>query len=224
MRLDMFSLQAQQAMLFIVKHAKILNSGFSLKGEQLADFFHCLVGSNILSTPSGAVRITTGLPSLVFIVKERTSESVTVEFAVDIINRGLLSKDDLHIITGRGGYWFGSKNEYWWLPSFIPFNWLLKFINGCSMQIAPNELSNISLRSENKRMRVKVLFQDRPEMTEMPVGKMKPILTLDWHTDGLVADLQFEYGGKRVEPYGKQILWVDNHFIQRDLKAEEAAM
>ncbi|MBO4344915.1 MAG: hypothetical protein J5833_04120, partial [Victivallales bacterium] len=191
MRLDMFSLQAQQAMFFIVKYAKFTNNGFSLTGEQLADFYHCIVGSNILSTPSGAVRINTGLSTLVLMVKERSNEFVTVEFGVDIVNRGILKNDDLHIITARSGYWFGHKNEFWWLPAFIPFKWLLKFINGCSMQITADELSNIIHRSENKEMQVKVLFQNQPEMTKLPIGKMKPILTLDWHTDGLVADLQF---------------------------------
>ena len=224
MNLNVFSPQAQQAMQFLVKYARFSTNEISLDSEQVCDLFHCLLESSILHTPSGVLRINKGQPQLVFNVKERNCEVATVAFSLFISGRGILSEEELHIISGRAGYWFGSGNEFWWLPGIIPFNWLRLFIHGATMQISLDELSRLVHLCESKSLPCRVEFQELSAMTELPVGKMKPVLTLDWHTDGLVADLQFDYGGKRVEAFGQQVLWVGKQFVQRDMDAEEAAM
>ncbi|MBQ7651844.1 MAG: SNF2 helicase associated domain-containing protein, partial [Victivallales bacterium] len=223
MNLNVFAPQAQQAMQFLVKYARFSTNEISLESELVSDLFHCLLESSILSTPSGVVRINKGQPQLVFNVKERKGDIATVSFSLFISGRGILS-ENLHIITGRSGYWFGSGKEYWWLPGVIPFNWLRLFINQATMQISLDELSHLVHICDAKVFPCRMEFQELTALTELPIGRMKPVLTLDWHTDGLVADLQFDYGGKRVEAFGPQVLWVGNQFIQRDMEAEEAAM
>lgn len=225
MQLCDFDPQSQQVMCFLAQYATFDQKELSLDSEASADLFHCLRGSGILSTPSGTVQFHLSPLQIQFNVREHRQSQIVVIPGLEVPGRGSLDGSQLSFIVGRGGYWIGRNLEFWWFPAIIPLNWLRMFIEGRQIYLSSDELSSLMSLCESKRFPgfVKV-SRDVAEVTELPIGKVRPVLTLDWDANGLVGGLEMEYSGRRYEVDGEPVVWDGKDFFKRNFADENAAI
>ncbi|MGI5922725.1 MAG: SNF2-related protein [Lentisphaeria bacterium] len=223
MTLADFDPQMQHVMQFLVQYAEFSLRELSLDCYALADLFHCLRGSNILSTPAGIVQVHLAPLQIHFNVTPE-GNNATVVPRIIVHERGALPPDRLSFITGRAGFWVGRDSEYWWFPGILPYNWLRLFLEGQPLQLSADELSCLTQLCEQRQFPGKVTLSRISTQLGVAIGRVRPVLTLDWESDGLVGDLQFDYGGKRVEVGGEPVISVGgNRFVRRDTEREEEA-
>lgn len=223
MHLTDFAPQSQQVMRFLVQYAQFDQTKLTLDTEACADLFHCLRGSCILSTPSGAVQFHLEPLQIQFCINGQSGKKADIQPCLLSPNRGILPGEMLTFVAGRGGYWIGKGLEYWWFPGIIPFNWLRLFIQGKSISLTNDEITRLTKLCESRQFPGKVKMTKSTVMREIVVGKLRPVFTMDWDAEGLLADLQFEYSGKRVEVGNDELIWSGTNFVKRDLEGEQAA-
>ncbi|NLE56471.1 MAG: DEAD/DEAH box helicase family protein [Lentisphaerae bacterium] len=223
MTLADFDPQMQHVMQFLLQYAEFSLRDLSLDCYALADLFHCLRGSNILSTPAGIVQVHLAPLQIHFNVTPE-GDNATVVPRIIVPERGAVPPDRLSFITGRAGFWVGRDSEYWWFPGILPYNWLRLFLEGQPLQLSATELSCLTLLCEQRQFPGKITLSRISTQLGVDIGRVRPVLTLDWESDGLVGDLQFDYGGKRVEVGGEPVISVGgNRFVRRDSEREDEA-
>lgn len=221
MRISDFDPQAQQVMRFLLQFAHFDQKELYIESEACADLFHCLRGSSILKTPAGTVEFNLVPLQIQFSVSMKDAEHASVLPCMLVPERGILTRGPLSFVAGRAGYWIGRELEYWWFPGIIPFNWLRMFIQGQPLTLSTQELSRLSQLCDARRFPGKVRLSENAELAGITVGNLRPVITLDWDSKGLVGDLQFDYGGKRIEVGGENIILAGGTFVRRDTAAEE---
>ncbi|MBO7533774.1 MAG: hypothetical protein J6T46_07280, partial [Victivallales bacterium] len=138
-----FDPQIQQVMNFIVRFADMSNDSFTLTTELVADLFHCLRGSRMLTTSSGAQVYIHLSPLQIAFCTQQTDDKPSIVPRIMIPDQGVLEPEQLSFIAGRGGYWIGRNLEYWWFPGILPLNWLRLFIQGPELKLDPAELERL---------------------------------------------------------------------------------
>jgi hypothetical protein len=218
-----FDPQMQHVMQFLLQYAEFSLRELSLDSYALADLFHCLRGSSILSTAAGVVQVHLAPLQIHFNVTPAEDKAIVVPRII-VPERGALPPDSLNFIAGRAGFWVGRESEYWWFPGILPYNWLRLFLEGQPLQLSNDELSCLTQLCEQRQFPGMIALSRISTQLGVSIGRVRPVLTLDWESDGLVADLQFDYGGKRVEVDGEPIISVGGRrFVRRDAAREEEA-
>lgn len=219
MRLTDFDPQAQQVMQFLSQHADFRDPHLTLTSEVLADLFHCLRGSSILSTENGVVQIHLSSLSIQFAITPQEHRAEVMP-RIMVPQRGSLGSEKLSFITGKAGFWVGKELEFWWFPGILPLNWLRLFLQGQPLLLTEQELTRLTQLCENKRFPGQVRLSSSTCQIAIETGRVRPVLTLDWEETGLVADLQFDYGGKRIEVEGDLTVWAGGRFVKRNSARE----
>ena len=219
-----FDPQIQQVMNFIVRFADMSNDSFTLTTELVADLFHCLRGSRMLTTGSGAQVYIHLSPLQIAFCTQQTDGTPSIIPKIMIPDQGVLEPEQLSFIAGRGGYWIGRNLEYWWFPGILPLNWLRLFIQGPELKLDPAELERLDKLCAASRFPGKIVSNKNLTELYAEYGKLKPVLTLDWDKQGLVGDLEFDYNGTRTNVGGNPMLMSNGHFIRRDLEYEDTAI
>lgn len=224
MRFLDFAPQSQQVIHFLVRHAQYTEGHFVLNSWLCADLFHCLRGSSIFHLAGNPAIFHFNLLEIQFRARPAGIDGFSVTPRLLMPGRGPLPADGLAFVAGRGGYWIGHDGEFWWFPAIIPGNWLRLFLQGESITLTRQQLDRLSALCDGKTFPGKVHLDAQAAHTAIATGTPKPVLTLDWDKDGLIADLQFDYAGRRVEVNGESYLWNGESFIRRNLGEEEATM
>ena len=223
MRLADFDPQAQQVMRFLHQYADFRPQQLMLTSEATADLFHCLRGSSILSTANGIIQIHLSPLQIQFNVTPQDQAAIVIPRII-VPERGALTQEKLSFIAGKAGFWVGKELEFWWFPGILPFNWLRLFLQGQPLTLSDQELERLTQLCESRRFPGKVLLSRIASKIGVEIGRVRPVLTLDWETDGLTGDLQFDYGGKRVEVEGELTVWAGGRFVRRNTARENDAM
>lgn len=222
MRLADFDPQAQQVMQFLHQYADFGSRHIILSSAVAADLFHCLRGSSILSSAEGIIQIHLSPLQIQFNVTPQ-DQAATVIPRIIVPNRGALSQEKLSFIAGKAGFWVGKELEFWWFPGILPFNWLRLFLQGQPLTLSDDELARLTELCESRRFPGKVVLSRAAGKIDFETGRVRPVLTLDWGADGLLGDLQFDYGGKRVEVEGELTIWAGGRFVKRNTAKENDA-
>jgi len=219
-----FDPQMQQVMAFINKYGEFNSDTFTLTTELVADLFHCLRGSRILTTADDSQVYIHLEPLQIAFCTDESDGKATVVSRIMIPDRGVLDPEQLSFVAGRGGYWIGTKLEYWWFPGILPLNWLRMFIQAPQLSLETAELDRLDKLCATKRFPGKIVADSKHSDLSSEFGRLKPVLTLDWDKDGLIGDLEFDYNGTRTNVGGNPMILVDGHYIRRDLDYEDTAI
>ncbi|MCF7854043.1 MAG: DEAD/DEAH box helicase [Candidatus Pacebacteria bacterium] len=223
MRLTDFGLQEQQMMRFLLAHAEPVGTRYVLHSHNVADLFHCLTGFPSLHCGNGRLHIHPEHAELVLVTASNNNHyEISPRF--QLLSHGLLPTKELKVIVGRGGSWIGVGADYWWLPGISDGSWMRGFLSGEVLSVAPDDLGRLSKACQERRIPARVVPDGDVVELHASLGRCRPVLTLDWRESGIIARLEFEYGGKRVDSSGPDVLWERKRFISRDTEAEASAV
>ena len=223
MTLESFTLQEQQLMRLVLTQADVVGTRFVMTSHAVSDLFHCLTGFHELYTESGRINIHREHAELVMITGTKNSHyGISPRF--QLRDHGLLPREGLKSVVGRGGAWVGLGTDYWWLPGVTDASWIRCFLRGETTEITADDLSNLNRGCERHRLPARVVPDNEVAELRAVSGDCHPVLTLDWNKKGIAGRLEFEYGGKRVPFDGPEILWERKRFVARDTSAEAEAV
>ncbi|OPZ30532.1 MAG: RNA polymerase-associated protein RapA [Lentisphaerae bacterium ADurb.BinA184] len=223
MRLTDFSLQEQQFMRLLLTQAEMVGARYVLGAYDVADMFHCLTGFHNLLSGEGRLHLHAEPIELLFVSKGE-DEYFRVLPRFGLPEHGLLPQKGAKMVIARGGAWVGLGCDYWWMPGVSDPSWLRCFLTGESITMTPEDIGRLSKACEDRRLPARLVPDAEALELHAAHGQCSPVLTLDWSNVGVMAKLEFEYGGKRVEIEGPDVLWEKKRFISRDSRAERAAL
>ncbi|MFO7820471.1 MAG: SNF2-related protein [Lentisphaeria bacterium] len=219
MDLQNFSLQEQQLMRLVLTQAEVVGTRFVMNSYAVSDLLHCLTGFHELYSDSGRINVHRQHAELVMVTGSKNSHySISPRF--QLRDHGLLPRDKLKSVVGRGGAWVGLGVDYWWLPGVTDASWIRCFLGGETTEISAEDLTHLTRGCESHRLPARVIPDNEVAELRAVSGDCHPVLTLDWDKKGITARLEFEYGGKRVPFDGPEILWERKRFVARDVNAE----
>ncbi|MFW6414105.1 MAG: SNF2-related protein, partial [Verrucomicrobiota bacterium] len=224
MRFRQFSSQEQQAMRYLLASSQTANtSNFSLTAYEIADLFHILTDFPRIFCTSGRLIINRAvLEPVLLISKEDDHYRLVPRFNKP--QQGLMPSQDLRPVVGRGGTWLASGGVYWWVPGFTDIEWLRAFIRGKPFHFTNTELDK--LRAEQEKQTLPFRFYPADQIKELSVTTPEcvPVISLDWETDGIAAEIDFQYGSQRIPPRAPAVIWHETGFIRRDFSQEQEAV
>ena len=223
MTMDSFSLQEQQLMRLVHAEADVVGTRFVMAAYAVSDLFHCLTGFHELYSDNGRINIHREHAELVMITSRKNGH-YCISPRFQLRDHGLLPKDGLKSVLGRGGAWIGIGADYWWLPGVTDPNWIRCFLRGEKDDVTADDLTCLTRGCESHRVPARVLPDHEAAELKAETGQCHPVLTLDWSPSGIGARLEFEYGGKRLAFDGPDVLWEQKRFIARDATAEREAV
>ncbi|MCK5804886.1 MAG: DEAD/DEAH box helicase [Lentisphaeria bacterium] len=222
MRTADFTPQEHQIMQFLSTHSSAGQNDVQLNAHEMCDLMHRMTGFDSFEVAGRPVHIHSTPLTLSLAIRQREGGNEVVP-RLSLADRGVLPPGRPVYIAGRGGYWIGLGEEFWWLPALLPQSWLLLFLSGQALALSESEVSALLELRRCHRFPVRIVEGEGIEVQAPRPGICRPFLELDWGRGGIDATLGFFYAGRRCGLDASPLVWDRSHFIRRDPEAETAA-
>jgi hypothetical protein len=223
LRLVDFPPRDQQVMRYLVQNSLISGNTIQVNAYELSDLFHLLSGGGALHTEEGRATIHVDRLDVIVGVHENGEERELRPY-IELPGHGVLPPAKSIFVAGRGGYWIGYENEFWWLPGALPLPWLLLFLRGTPISVSEEQADRLGQLAQSGRLPITMRPANTVDALNCRVGTCQPVLTLDWPANSVVATLEFSYSGRRISGDEDQLVWAGSGFIRRDEGAEKSAV
>ncbi|MDX9981741.1 MAG: SNF2-related protein, partial [Lentisphaeria bacterium] len=222
LRLVDFPPRDQQIMRYLVANGMVSGNTIQANAHELSDLFHLLSGGGSIHTSAGPATLHAATLRVVLAVAEQ-GDKRELRPCLELPGRGALPPGKGIFIAGRGGYWIGYENEFWWLPGALPLPWLLLFLRGTSVTLGLEESERLGQLIQAGRLPVELRPAQEVETLACRDGECRPLLAMDWPGSSILATLDFTYAGRRVSTLAEPLVWAGTGFVRRDPAAEQAA-
>lgn len=222
LRLVDFPPREQQIMRYLVANGLVSGNTIQANAHELSDLFHLLSGGGSIHTAAGPATLHAETLRVVLAVAEQ-GDKRELRPCLELPGRGTLPPGKGIFIAGRGGYWIGYENEFWWLPGALPLPWLLLFLRGTPVPLGIEESERLGQLIQAGRLPVELRPAGTVETLACRDGECRPLLALDWPGSSILATLDFTYAGRRVSALDEPLVWAGAGFVRRDPAAEQAA-
>jgi superfamily II DNA or RNA helicase len=223
LRLVDFPPRDQQVMRYLVQNSLISGNNIQVNAYELSDLFHLLSGGGVIHTSEGRATIHQQQLQVIVGLSDR-QEACELRPRIELPGHGVLPPAKGVFIAGRGGYWIGYQNEFWWLPGALPLPWLLLFLRGTPIGVSQEQSERLGQLVQSGRLPVELRPAETLDSLTCTTGDCRPVLTLDWPANSVVATLEFSYSGRRLGPDEKDVVWAGAGFVRRDEAAERTAV
>lgn len=222
LRLVDFPPRDQQIMRYLVANSLISGNVIQVNAYELSDLFHLQSGGSSIHTADGPATIHLETLRVVLAMGDHKNGR-ELHPCLELPGRGALPPAKGIFIAGRGGYWIGYENEFWWLPGALPLPWLLLFLRGTPIPVDLGQSERLGQLVQGGRLPVELRPVAEVQTLSCRPGECRPVLTLDWPGNSIVATLEFSYAGRRVSAQNDPMVWAGSGFVRRDETAEQSA-
>ena len=222
LRLVDFPPRDQQIMRYLVQNSLITGNTIQVNAYELSDLLHLLSGGGTIQASGGRITIHQEKLHVVMAMAEKGEDRELRPF-LELPERGVLPPAKGVFIAGRGGYWIGHENDFWWLPGALPLPWLLLFLRGTPIMVDGKQSERLGQLVQSGRLPVDLRPARSMEALACRTGDCHPLLTLDWPGNSIHATLEFTYAGQRIAPGEAALVWAGSGFVRRDEAAEKGA-
>ncbi len=222
LRLVDFPPRDQQIMRYLVTNSLISGNAIQVNAYELSDLFHLQSGGCSIHTADGPATIHLETLRVVLAMTDHKNGR-ELHPCLELPGRGAIPPAKGIFIAGRGGYWIGYENEFWWLPGALPLPWLLLFLRGTPIPVDLGQSERLGQLIQGGRLPVELRPAAEVQDLACRPGECRPVLTLDWPGNSIVATLEFSYAGRRVAVQGEPMVWAGSGFVRRDETAEQSA-
>lgn len=206
MTMEDFSVREQQLIRFLTFNIAEEKNGFLMGAYDFADFLHFLADYDKISLGNNRVITPHKEPVQAIITVREKEDQYVITPTLTLENGIVLSNENNHFITGKGGYWIGNQDNYWWLPGCFNPAWLRTFIAGIPCEIDAEEYDTLQQLIREGSLPAKLVHEETTELTSIKTIMIRPSVLLHWKNRKITLQLQFLYDSVLVTHWSPHIL------------------
>lgn len=224
MTLNDFTPRERQIIRFLSMHSEPQDASvFEIDATRAADLFHCLIGFERFFTDNEQIHVH-GQNADPCIVISRKDEETIIRGRLELPGTGVLPEGRVVPIAGRGGVWIGVQGHYWWLPGIVDPGWLRFFVHSEEVAVTETQAAELLRSAHEGRVRARIIREEPADEISIDRPECTPVLSLDWQSVDVTAELEFDYGSVRVAPLDRRGGETSAGYIVRDAEAEGEAV